>query len=158
ANWNVLSTNDTVRLTSSDLNALLPANAPLSAGTRNLAVILKTQGSATITASNLTHATIAGNTSPSITVGAPVLRGGPVVAIHDSELTRALETMTASNPGTPTGAGTTGNEWWPTNWHYFVMPESLKEALTSDGTPFDVVSDADISAGRLLTNGLPRYP
>src|SRR5438874_1186638 len=88
-------------------------------------------------------------------LAAPSLRGGPVVAIHDSELTRALETMTATNSGTPTGAGTTGFEWWPTNWHYFVMPESLKEALRSDGTAFEVVSDADISAGRLMTNGQP---
>src|SRR5205814_2569426 len=50
-------------------------------------------------------------------------------------------------------------DWWPTNWHYFVMPEAMKEALRSDGTAFEVVSDADISAGRLLdTNGHPRYP
>jgi hypothetical protein len=82
----------------------------------------------------------------------------PVVAIHDSELTRALESMPASG-ATPTGPGTTGYEWWPTNWHYFVMPEALKEALRSDGTAFAVVSDADIRAGRLLdTNGLPVYP
>jgi ketosteroid isomerase-like protein len=84
--------------------------------------------------------------------------GGPVVAIHDSEFTRALESMPAANPGTPTDAGTTGFEWWPTNWHYFVMPEALKEALRSDGTAFEVVSDADISAGRLFNNGQPRYP
>src|SRR5689334_19197199 len=79
------------------------------------------------------------------------------VAIHDSELTRALESMPASG-STPTGAGTTGFQWWPTNWHYFVMPESLKEALSSDGTAYEVVSDADIIAGRLMTNGQPRYP
>jgi hypothetical protein len=82
----------------------------------------------------------------------------PVVAIHDSELTRALETMPASG-ATPTGLGTTTNQWWPTNWHYFVMVEAIQEALRSDGTAFAVVSDADISAGRLLdTNGLPVYP
>jgi len=88
------------------------------------------------------------------------LHGGvPVVAIHDSELTRALDGMTVANPTTPSGAGTTGFEWWPTNWHYFVMPESLKEALKSDGTAYEVVSDGDISSGRLLdTNGQPRYP
>src|SRR6266850_4531053 len=86
------------------------------------------------------------------------VNAGPVVAIHDSELTRALESMTATNAGTPTGPGFTGFEWWPTNWHYFVMPESLKEALASDGTAFEFVSDADISAGRLFTNGQPRYP
>ena len=82
----------------------------------------------------------------------------PVVAIHDSELTRALETMAAS-ASTPSGPGTTGFEWWPTNWHYFVMVEAIKEALRSDGTAFAVVGDADISAGSLLdTNGQPRYP
>src|SRR5437867_4896166 len=54
----------------------------------------------------------------------------PAVAIHDSELTRALESRVASPP-TPSGSGTTGFEWWPKDWHYFVMPESLKEAMKS---------------------------
>src|SRR5437016_7227889 len=81
----------------------------------------------------------------------------PMVAIHDSELTRALETMPAAAP-TPNGAGTTGKQWWPTNWHYFVMPEAIKEALRSDGTAFTVVGDSNITAGILLTNGLPKYP
>jgi hypothetical protein len=81
----------------------------------------------------------------------------PLVAIHDSELTRALESMPASG-ATPTGPGTTGNQWWPTDWHYFVMPEAMKEALRSDGTAFTVVGDSNIVAGILLTNGAPRYP
>ncbi|HXC99831.1 MAG TPA: hypothetical protein VN048_10855, partial [Verrucomicrobiae bacterium] len=81
----------------------------------------------------------------------------PIVAIHDSELTRALETMAASN-GTPSGPGTTGNQWWPTNWHYFVMPTSIEEALRADGTPFTVVGDSNINNGVLLTNGVPKYP
>jgi len=82
----------------------------------------------------------------------------PVVAIHDSELTRALETMPATN-GTPDAAGSTGFQWWTTNWHYFVMPDSIKEALRSDGTAFTTLSDADIIAGQLLdTNGQPNYP
>ena len=82
----------------------------------------------------------------------------PVVAIHVSELTQALETMPAMPP-TPTGPGTTGYEWWPVEWHYLVMPESLKEALFSDGMPFVEVSDADIAAGHLLhPDGSPRYP
>ncbi len=81
----------------------------------------------------------------------------PLVAIHDSELTRALEAMPATPP-TPTGAGASGREWWPTNWHYFVMPESLKESLRSDGTAFAVVGDSEIAVGALLTNGRPRYP
>jgi hypothetical protein len=59
----------------------------------------------------------------------------------------------------PTGLGTTGNRWWVTNWHYFIMPESVKEALRSDGTPFKIVGDANIIGGGLLdSNGLPQYP
>jgi hypothetical protein len=81
----------------------------------------------------------------------------PLVAIHDSELTRALESMSASG-ATPTGPGTTGNQWWPTDWHYFVMPEAMKEAFRSDGTAFTVVGDSNIVAGLLVTNGAPRYP
>jgi Bacterial Ig domain len=82
----------------------------------------------------------------------------PVVAIHVSELTQALETMPANAP-TPSGPGTTGMQWWTTAWHYFVMSEAVKEALRSDGTPYVVVTDADISAGNLLTqSGAPNYP
>ena len=81
----------------------------------------------------------------------------PVVAIHVSELTNALETMPAVSP-TPTGSGTSGYQWWYTSWHYFVMVESLKEMLRSDGTPFVTVSDADIRAGQLINAGHPRYP
>jgi uncharacterized repeat protein (TIGR02543 family) len=81
----------------------------------------------------------------------------PVVAIHDSELTRALETMPASG-ATPTGGNTTGFQWWTSDWHYFVMPDSLKEALRSDGTAFTVIGDSNITAGLLLPNGAPKYP
>src|SRR5438876_7328903 len=81
----------------------------------------------------------------------------PIVAIHDSELTRALESIPATAP-TPSGPGTTGFEWWTRDWHYFVMPEAVTEALRSDGTAFTTVGDSNITAGLLLTNGLPRYP
>ena len=83
----------------------------------------------------------------------------PVVAIHVSELTQALETMPAKPPTPPAGPDTTGYEWAYTSWHYFVAYESLKEALRSDGTPFVEISDADIVSGKLLqTDGSPRYP
>ncbi len=82
----------------------------------------------------------------------------PVVAIHVSEHTAALETMTATPP-TPTGPGYTGKEWWFTTWRYFVAYQSLEEALKADGTPYVEVSDADIAAGKLLTaDGAARYP
>src|SRR5215471_18918850 len=79
----------------------------------------------------------------------------PFVAIHDSELTRALESIPATPP-TPVGAGTTGFEWWTPDWHYFVMPESLMEALRSDGTAFTTVGDSNITTGALLDNGAPK--
>src|SRR6187399_889885 len=81
----------------------------------------------------------------------------PVVAIHDSEYTRTLETLPASG-ATPTGVGYTSNEWWPTNWHYFVMPESLDESFRSDGTAHTIIGDSNIVAGQLLVGGAPRYP
>src|SRR5882762_1912118 len=81
----------------------------------------------------------------------------PVVAIHDSELTRSLELMPAVSP-TPAGSGTTGFQWWPTDWHYFVMPESAQEALRSDGTAFTVIGDTNITSGLLLANGAPKFP
>ena len=82
----------------------------------------------------------------------------PVVAIHVSELTQALETLPASAP-TPTGAGNSGFQWWYTSWHYFVAYESLQEALRADGTPFVTVSDADIAQGKMLNaDGTPHYP
>jgi uncharacterized repeat protein (TIGR01451 family) len=67
----------------------------------------------------------------------------PLVAIHVSEHTQALDS---------------GGAWY-TSWHYFVMYESLKEALRSDGTPFVEISDAQIAAGELLSPaGTPKYP
>ncbi len=82
----------------------------------------------------------------------------PRVAIHDSELTRALINLPASAT-TPQGSDTTGYEWWLLQWRYPILPESMREALTSDGTPYTVVSDADIRNGALLdANGAPQYP
>jgi hypothetical protein len=70
ANWNIVSTNDTVAITSSDANATLPGNAALTSGTRVFSLTLKTAGSATVTASDVTHVAIPANTSSSITVSA----------------------------------------------------------------------------------------
>src|SRR6266446_7304945 len=106
------------------------------------------------------YSTIVALTLAFVAAGAWGARGQsvqPAVAVHDSELTRALESISAVAP-TPTGPGTTGKQWWPTDWHYFVMPESVKEALRSDGTAFAVVGDSNITAGALLANGQPAFP
>ena len=60
---------------------------------------------------------------------------------------------------TPTGPGFTSNQWYITQWHYFVMPDTVKEALRSDGTDYTVVGDSNILAGVLTnTDGSPKYP
>src|SRR5262249_35790501 len=64
------STNDTVAISSSDANAILPANAALVGGSKTFSVTLKTAGSATVTAADVTHSAIPANSSPSITVNA----------------------------------------------------------------------------------------
>lgn len=81
----------------------------------------------------------------------------PVVAIHVSEYTQVLETTDAVSP-TPTGSGASGKEWWVTSWHYSVIVESLKLAFESDGTPYKIVTDADIAAGGLMDGTSPKYP
>src|SRR5206468_3998926 len=71
ANWNLVNTvTDTAGITSSDSNATLPVNAALSAGTQTFNVTLRTVGTATITATDITDGGKTANTSPSITVNA----------------------------------------------------------------------------------------
>src|SRR6185436_1838396 len=71
ANWNLVTTvSDTVAISSSDGNATLPANAALASGTKNFSVTLKTLGSQTVTASDVTDSGKTPNTSPAISVTA----------------------------------------------------------------------------------------
>src|SRR4030095_2846726 len=60
--WNLVNTvSDTVGLTSSDTSATLPAATSLAAGTKNLTVYFNTNGSFTLTATDLSN----GSKSPS---------------------------------------------------------------------------------------------
>src|SRR5207247_3174992 len=68
ANWNVVSSTDTVGIASSDSNATLPVNGALSAGTRTVSVTLNSAGSQTLTATDISNPAKTANTSPSITV------------------------------------------------------------------------------------------
>ena len=69
AYWNVIKTaTDTVGITSSDSNAAMPANAALVNGTKAMSVTLKTAGSATVTASDISNPSKTSSTSPSIAV------------------------------------------------------------------------------------------
>ena len=72
-NWNkVTSVTDTVAITSSDANAVLPSSAALVSGTKTFSVTLRTAGSRTVTASDLTYTTRAGSTSSAVTVNPAV--------------------------------------------------------------------------------------
>src|SRR5947199_6696939 len=68
ANWNVVSSVNTVGITSSDVNASLPANAALVGGRKSLSVALLAAGCGMVMAKDITDGTKTANTSPSITV------------------------------------------------------------------------------------------
>src|SRR5206468_1987026 len=67
--WNLMTNvTDTAAVSSSDTNASLPANAALVSGTKSFSITLKTVGSATVTASNITDGAKTSSVSPSIAV------------------------------------------------------------------------------------------
>src|SRR5260370_19161357 len=69
--WNLVSTAiDTVAITTSDPNAVPPANAVLVAGTKTLSVTNNTVGNWTVTATDVSDGSKAANTTPAITVNA----------------------------------------------------------------------------------------
>ena len=70
ANWNPVTSTDTVGITSTDANATLPANTALVAGTKTLSVTAKTAGSKTFTATDITNGAMTANTSPATTINA----------------------------------------------------------------------------------------
>src|SRR5439155_17371655 len=122
ANWNLISTNDTVAIASSDANANLPASAALIGGARSFSVTLKTAPSGTVTASDATHAGITNGTSSSITINAGAF----------SKLQLLAPGETAS-PGSATGK--TGTP-----------------AAQTAGTPFNVSVRAVDANWNLVTN------
>src|SRR5262249_25617844 len=67
--WNVVSSvSDIVGFSSTDTNAVVPANTALWLGTQTLSVTLKTAGTQTLTVTDIDDASKAANTSPAITV------------------------------------------------------------------------------------------
>src|SRR6185295_14682259 len=66
--WNAISTNDTINITVTDPNAIVPANAALVGGSASFTITFKTAGIRTATATNITNPLIAAGTSAAITV------------------------------------------------------------------------------------------
>ena len=90
--WNFVTATDSVGITSSDGYATLPADTSLVAGSKTFSVTLRTAGTATITASDVTDPAKTANTSPSIIVNPGAF----------SKLQILVPGETA-DPGSPTG-------------------------------------------------------
>src|SRR5438034_778124 len=178
-NWNLISTNDTVAITSSDSNAILPANAALSGGTQTFGVTFETVGSATVTAGDATHAGITANTGSTTTVNpgnqtitfsspgnqtygvAPITLG----ATASSGLTVSYSVMAgpatvSGNTLTITGAGSVaiqasqaGNANWnaatPVNQTISVAQKPLTGSITANNKTYDGAMNATIATRAL---------
>ena len=104
-NWNLIGINDTVKISSSDANAVLPANAALSAGSGSFSLTNQTAGSWTVTASDVTQAGITASTSPSFSVNPGAFTKLQLLVPGESAapgtLTGKTGTATAQNTDSP---------------------------------------------------------
>src|SRR5439155_739998 len=146
ANWNPVSTNDTVHITSSDSNATLPADAALSGGTQTFSVTLNTAGSATVTASDLTNGGIASNTGSSVTVNGGAFAKLQVLMPGES----AAPGTASGKSGTATAqtAGTAFNvsvRAVDANWNLVNTNDTVH--ITSSDSNASLPSDAALSGG-----------
>ncbi len=147
ANWNVLTNvTHTAGVTSSDANAVLPANAALVSGTKSFSVTLKTAGSATVTATDVTDGTKGASTTPSITINAGAFAK---LQILDPGETAVPGTSTGKT-GTPT-AQTAGSGFTVTvnavdaNWNLVATNDVI--GITSSDVSATLPSNAALVAG-----------
>src|SRR5262249_49511431 len=134
--WNVVNTNDTVSVTSSDANAALPSNAALVSGSRTFSVTLKTAGTATVTGSDVTHASFPSSTSPSIQVVAGAFTKLQVLAPGET-----------AAPGTASGkTGTTTSQSAGTSFTVTVNAVDANWNLVSSASDTVALSSSDIYA------------
>src|SRR5207248_1979615 len=133
---------------STDVNAGLPTNAPLAAGTKSFSVTNKTVGSWTFTASDVTHSGITNSTTTSITVTAGAFAKLQILAPGET-----------ASPGSSTGKGgtvsaqTAGTAFNVTvnavdaNWN-FINTATDTVALTSSDTNAVVPANTALVAGQ----------
>ncbi|MEI8086065.1 MAG: YDG domain-containing protein [Paludibacter sp.] len=102
ANWNIVTSNtSTIVISSSDANAVLPANAALVAGTGTFSVTCKTAGSKTVTATD-NAATLTANTGASTTISAGAFTKLQILVPGET----AAAGSSTGKTGTPTGQST----------------------------------------------------
>ncbi|MGO8838103.1 MAG: beta strand repeat-containing protein [Limisphaerales bacterium] len=179
ANWNGISTNDTVAITSSDSNAILPANAALNGGTQTFSLTFKTAGSQTATSADVTHAGITANTGSATTVnpcnqtitfpspGNQTYGIGPLTlgATASSSLAVSYSVTSgsatvSSNVLTITGAGSvtiqalqSGNANWnaatPVNQTISIAQKTVTGTITASNKTYDATTAATIATRTL---------
>lgn len=100
--WNVISSAapDIIKITSTDVNAVLPVNSTLPSGTKTFTVTLKTAGSKTITATDVTNGAIKSNASPAFTIN-PGAFSQLQILLPSEKAAPGTSDGKTGNPGTP---------------------------------------------------------
>jgi len=150
--WNVVTNvSDTVGLTSTDPNAVLPANAALVSGTRTFSLTNKTAGSWTVTASDATDGSKLANTSPAITVNAGAVMKLQILLQGETALPGSATGKTGSpsdqTAGTAIVNGVRVNAV-DANWNV-VTTATTNVTITSSDTSATIADDNGATAGNL---------
>ncbi len=144
--WNVVATNDTVHLSSSDLAATLPPNTALSNGTVTLAVTANITGTQTLTADDVTHPAVLSATSSPFVVRVP----GPVLLSPPDLVVDEGIPLTVTNAASQTNTVASGPASSSTNTLLFTYDN--RAALLSDGWSFTATSPTGYPRETEITN------
>src|SRR5262249_52465542 len=145
--WNRINTvTDTVDISSTDTNAVLPADAALVNGTNAFNVTFKTAGTQTLTASDITDSGKTNNTSPGMTVNAGAFAKLQLLAPGET----SAPGTTAGKTGTPS-AQTAGSGFSITvnsvdaNWNLIGTNDTV--SITSSDANAGLPANAALSGG-----------
>jgi uncharacterized repeat protein (TIGR01451 family) len=145
----------TVHFTSSDTQAVLPADSTLTNGTGTFSVTLKTVGAQTITATDTVTPTITGSATVTVTTTAPTLKS---IAVTPSTATIAVNgtqqfTATGTFSDNSTKDVTTQSTWTSSNTEVATIGASTGLATGKGvGGPITITAtDSGVSGTAMLT-------
>jgi fibrillarin-like rRNA methylase len=147
ANWNVVSSTDTIAITSTNAHFSAPANAALVAGTKTFSVTFTTAAASTITATDITDGTKTANTSPSIAVGVGAFAKLQLLVPGEVADPGSATGKTAAAPSGQT-AGTAFSviaNAVDANWNAVSSTDTI--AITSTNAHFSAPANAALVAG-----------
>ena len=151
--WNLVSTTRTIGITSSDVNAVLPSNAALSAGTGTYSVTFKTAASATVTATDQSGSPLTAiiGASTSVSAGAvnklQLLMPGEV-ASPGSSTGKTLASPTTQVAGTQFAITVNAVD---ANWNV-VTSNSSSVSITSSDANATLPGSSSLSSGTKTFN------